>query len=121
MKLVRCAKLRIENAIITIGSITLDNLFLNNGKDEPVTFTGSVNADGSCNGPHYSDPYGNWNNVIAIGSVKITLTIGTVKNLIDSNNIRRHCVTSDGGYTFWNRLPRTNCTSNASNFSKEMP
>ena len=39
----------------------------------PIALAGHVDNDVACTGSAYSDPYGNWGNVIVLGSLKITL------------------------------------------------
>ncbi|EGI62109.1 hypothetical protein G5I_09574 [Acromyrmex echinatior] len=48
-------------------------LLSNQTASRPIILAEHVDNDGVCTGSAYSDPYGNWGNVIVLGSLKITL------------------------------------------------
>lgn len=86
----------------------------------PITLAGVLHQDGSCSGTTYSDPYGTWEEVVVLATIKITLQDYTADVKINSNRIllrsgvtcalnTLHCTDIDGGNTYWNPMPTDTC------------
>ena len=56
-----------------IAGIHITGLLSNQTASRPIILAEHVDNDGVCTGSAYSDPYGNWGNIIVLGSLKITL------------------------------------------------
>ncbi|XP_074111451.1 uncharacterized protein LOC141535426 [Cotesia typhae] len=108
---------------LSVGSTVIDGLAVNATSTRSITFAGRVTNDGSCKGTQYSDPYGTWDDVVVTGLVKITLSTGSARVKVDNNKVHLpsgytcklnagSCVDPDGGYTFWESLPRKYCNDN---------
>lgn len=69
----RCQKL-IDHGTITIGlnNDVLAKIRVNRTTPFSVTLAGEIDKDGYCKGVRYSDPYGIWNDAVAV----------TIKNLL---------------------------------------
>lgn len=72
---------------------------------------------------YYSDPYVTWNNVVAQGTVEITLRQHTARVALDSDKVhlafgtscklsKGTCMDSEGGQTFWDIAPSDQCGFN---------
>lgn len=86
----------------------------------PLILAGHVDADGSCSGGAYSDPYGTWADVIVLGSIKITLQDYIADVRINTNKVHLRsgvacelsatsCSDIEGGDTFWDPVPADTC------------
>ena len=51
----------------------ITGLAANGTVTRPITFVGTIDNEGKCEGVRYSDPYGTWNNVVVQGTVQIQL------------------------------------------------
>lgn len=86
-----------------------------------VTFAGSIDQDGDCDGQTYKDEYGgHWSDVIVHASVTITLADYRASISLESNKIRlrsrvacsmseTECFDLEGGSSSWFHIPRDNC------------
>ena len=83
-------------------------------------FAGYINSEGKCNGVGYSDPFGTWENVVAQGSNKISLSEQIEEIKLNSNIIHLRsgtifllpdgsCIDQEEGYIFLNPIPIENC------------
>lgn len=110
-----------ENGILKVTEKhSIYGLKVNNTVTHPVTLAGVVETDGSCDGAGYSDPFGSWKNVVVVATVKITLyehlaNVKLISNVIVLRSgtvcafANGYCIDREGGYTYWNRVPRDNC------------
>lgn len=105
-----------------IGRTEITGIKPNATTHRPVMIAGYIHHDSSCEGAIYSDPYGNWDDVIVHGSAKISLRDYTAEVDVDTNKVylrsgtrcelsEGNCVDVDGGDTFWDPLPEDNCNS----------
>jgi len=56
-----------------IAGTYITDLLSNHIASRPIVLARHVDNDGACIGSAYSDPYGNWGNIIILGNLKITL------------------------------------------------
>ena len=108
------------------GSFSLGNghiiqgIKVNSTVTHPLILAGSLTNEGSCSGTQYSDPFGTWNNVVAQGTIKITIRSHTARISLNNNKIHLDsgvsCIFSDGscldfnnGYSYWTTLPNDHC------------
>lgn len=105
------------------GGTLIMGLKPNSTTTRPVTLSGQVEADGTCNGGSYSDPFGHWSYVVVLGVVKITLQDYTATVKVNTNRAilrsgttcelsKGQCTDLDGGDTFWESLPQDSCKFN---------
>ncbi|EZA54519.1 hypothetical protein X777_05741 [Ooceraea biroi] len=103
-----------------IAGVFITGLKSNETTSRPATFTGYVDATGTCNGGGYSDHYGSWTDVVVIGTIKITLQDYDADVRINTNRVQLKsgitcelsdttCVDIEGGNTFWEALPQDFC------------
>ena len=103
-----------------LNDIKFENLKSNTTIRASETLAGSVNSNGNCHGGYYKDPYGEWENVVVIADIKISLRDYEVKihlnkeQIITSNGL--HCPLKDGkctdhtgGTLFWEPYPIESC------------
>ena len=114
-----CKKLH-TTGILQFDNHVISGIKINNTTTHPMLYAGYLGNDGRCNGAAYSDPYGDWESVVVQGTLKITiqeqnarvnlntdliyLRSGTPCTLSDAT-----CIDVEGGHTFWNTIPTTNC------------
>ena len=113
-----------NTGILKLGPpLIISNLRVNETSHHSVTLAGSIGINGECSGTQYSDPFGTWNNVVVQGSLKIKLS--QHEGSVNLHNDRIHlktgltcplsqssCLDEDGGYTFWDPLPKDICQFN---------
>lgn len=103
-----------------IGNTRITGLKSNQTTTRPVTLAGHINTDGTCSGTTYSDPFGTWEEVIVLATLKITLQDYTANVKINSNKvilrsgitcrlIEGHCTDFEGGDTYWTSVPPDSC------------
>lgn len=103
-----------------IGTVRITGLKSNQTATRPVTLAGKVNADGTCSGTTYSDPFGTWEQAVVLATIKITLQDYTADVRINTNRVllrsgvtcelsATHCVDIEGGDTYWVALPSDTC------------
>ena len=92
-----------ETGFIRFKNHIIGGIKVNSTTTHPMVYAGYVNSDGKCNGSAYSDPYGDWEWVVVLGTLKITLQEQKAKVDLNMNySILRawahnegYCVTSD--------------------------
>ena len=107
--------------MISIAGTSLGGLRINDSVTYPITFAGSLKADGSCaNTGHYADPYGEFYDIVVHGYVTIKLEERLNAVNLNNNKIRLesgtqcafsedHCVDMQFGYAFWDMIPTGAC------------
>lgn len=101
----------------------IHNLKINSTTSRPLTFAGSITADGKCSGAQYSDNYGTWQNVVVQGTITITLQTYKASINLETNQIHlnsgticqytdQKCIDIEGRSTFWESIPRDFCKFN---------
>lgn len=86
-------------------------LVINNTVTHPVVLAGTI-KDSSCTGAALADPYGSWKDVVAQGTIRITMHQYQAYADLDRNKIilrsgqrcdfnKFNCIDTDGGRTFW--------------------
>lgn len=118
-----CTRLQ-ESGIIQLSiSSQIVGIKRNSTSTRGVTLAGSINNEGRCTGTQYSDPYGNWDNVIVQATAKISISnyVGDI-NLKAGQIILRsgtHCQLADGSCTdiegntaHWETEPVDSCMFN---------
>ncbi|XP_070512818.1 uncharacterized protein [Cardiocondyla obscurior] len=104
----------------TIGNTLITGLKPNATASRPVVLAGSVDNDGACSGAAYSDPYGTWEQVIVLSTIKITLQDYSANIRLNSNQVllrsgvvcelkATRCTDMEGGNTFWEPQPGDTC------------
>ena len=114
-----CKQLYITG-ILKFGNHIISGVKINSTTTRPMLFAGHLDNEGRCNGASYSDPYGDWESVVVQGTLKIT--IQEQKARVDLSNNLIHlrsgkpctlsdatCMDVEGGHTFWNPIPVSNC------------
>lgn len=115
----QCLRMHI-NGISQIANVQITGLKSNQSNSQPVILSGHLNGTGSCSGSTYNDPYGNWDEVVVFGTIKITLQDYTADVRINSNRLQLRsgvtcdlgttsCVDMEGEHTFWEALPEDSC------------
>lgn len=90
------------------------------------TFAGWTDSYGYCGAGTYWDPFGSWDNVVVLGSVKLTLSSYTAKVNIEQDTIHLHksvtgsytkgkVMDDELGETFWSTPMATNCNTDKYN------
>jgi len=78
-----------------IAGTYITDLLSNHIASRPIVLARHVDNDGACIGSAYSDPYGNWGNIIILGNLKITLQDYIIDVRININRVHlRSGVTS---------------------------
>lgn len=106
-----------------LGSMYITGLKSNQTSTHPATLAGHVNNDGTCSGTTYSDPYGTWEEVVVLATIKITLQDYEADVKLNTNKIilrsgvncelgNKHCSDLEGGDTFWDAVPVDTCKYN---------
>lgn len=86
-----------------------------------ITFAGSVAADGYCTGQYFNNGFREYDNVVAHGSISVTLTTGTATRILERSRVRTpngitcdeesgDCLDPVLGYVFWNTQDRHTCS-----------
>lgn len=113
-----------QDGTITLGDANLiTGLKVNKTSYRSFTLAGRIQADGSCKGTQYSDPYGTWDDVIVQAVARITLKSSYVPVKLNSGRIKLNsgtvcsladsfCLDSDDGYTYWKPMPTSSCNFN---------
>ena len=114
-----CKQLYITG-ILKFGNHIISGVKINSTTTRPMLFARHLDNEGRCNGASYSDPYGDWESVVVQGTLKIT--IQEQKARVDLSNNLIHlrsgtpctlsdatCMDVEGGHTFWNPIPVSNC------------
>ncbi|CAD6243041.1 GSCOCG00012645001-RA-CDS [Cotesia congregata] len=109
-----------DHGTFRIGNTVFDGLMPNVTSVRSITLAGSVNNNGDCTNAQYSDPFGTWDSVFVVGTVKITIRSGTTRVKVAEDKVylpsgtkcklsKGHCIDPENGHTFWNTLPRKYC------------
>ena len=107
------------------GSFEVDRVRLsgavpNGTRSYSVTLAGSLTDEGKCTAGMYADPYGQWDDVLVQGSVRVSLRdyrarVGIKNNFVYLDSGTRcefkkgKCDDLEGGPTFWDLIPMGNC------------
>ena len=94
-----------------IAGTHITGLLSNQTASRPIFLARHVDNDSVCTSSAYSNPYGNWENVIVLGSLKITLQDYIADVQINTNRVHlrsgvtcelsfTHCTDIEGGDTF---------------------
>ena len=103
-----------------VERVILSGAISNGTRSYSVTLAGSLTTEGKCSAGMYSDPYGQWEDVLVQGSVRVSLRdyrarVGIKNNFVYLNSGVRcefkqgKCDDVEGGPTFWDVLPMGNC------------
>jgi len=114
-----CHRLHLDGTIV-IGSTTIAGIKPNSTASRPVTLAGGIDNDGTCSGTTYSDPYGTWEKVVVLSTIKITIQDYTANVRLNTNQVilrsgvtcdlkATHCIDMEGGDTFWEAQPGDTC------------
>lgn len=90
---------------------------------EAMTFAGVLSETGACEPGYYSDPFGEYNNVVVTGFIEVMLTVeeSNADSTQDVLHIptgikcplsKENCVDSVLGELYWKTLPEDECKSN---------
>lgn len=96
---------------------------MNQTQTYPMTFAGSLDESGKCQGTSYADPYGSWDSVVVQGTLKITLQQHHARVELNNNKIHLRsgtvctltdgvCIDMNGGHTFWKQISDDICKFN---------
>ena len=111
-----CMRMHVHRSV-SIADNIVRNLRINDTTTHPLTFAGSLKADGTCaNSAHYADPYGEFSDVVVHGYVTIRLEERCNSVNLNNNKIKLetstvcpftddHCVDMVYGYAFWEAIP----------------
>lgn len=102
------------------GGHVIRGIRINRTVTHSVTFAGEVNNEGKCNGVSYSDPFGTWDDVVVIETLKITLQQQTARVMLNNNRLHLNsgtacpltegsCMDMEGRETFWAPVPVDQC------------
>ena len=114
-----CKQLYITG-ILKFGNHIVSGIRINSTTTRPMLFAGYLDNEGRCNGASYSDPYGDWESVVVQGTLKITMQEQKARVDLSNNLIHLRsgtpctlsdatCMDVEGGHTFWNPIPISNC------------
>lgn len=109
-----------EHGSLQIEKTLIMGISGNHSVNHPITMAGQVTMDGACKGSAYSDPFGSWDDVLVLADVKVTLRDYRTAVALKTNKIflksgirceisAGQCVDMEGGNTFWDPVPVTNC------------
>lgn len=101
----------------------LRNLQINGTVSDFVEFAGTI-KNGDCTGERLKDPYGEWENVVSQGTVKVTLREYYPYVNLETNTItlksgtvcdynKFQCMDQLDGYTYWSAIKEQPCYVNA--------
>lgn len=115
-----CRRIHDTGTLVIGNGIQIAGIKVNATTSASAVLAGSTKHDGTCHGATYRDPYGNWDNVIAQASIKITLRSFQIQIHQSSREVvlpsgtrcraaSELCTDSDGSQTFWKNVPVDNC------------
>lgn len=118
-----CQKLQATGMILLSFNGQIVGIRKNSTTSRGITLAGSIKNDGACQGSQYSDPFGNWDNVVVQASVKITISNYVAAVDLKNNKIilrsGTHCHLSEGtcmdiegNSVFWKTEPSDTCQFN---------
>lgn len=116
----KCLEFQQTGNIVLFNNILVTGIKRNSTNFKTFTIAGKNTINGNCQGSTYSDPYGQWDNVVVEVNLKIHLRNSNVPYNFKSNKIilpsgtrcdlnDGECRDSDGYSTFWDIVQSNNC------------
>lgn len=117
-----CLSMHTTKVLNMGGDKIVYGLELNKTIIRSITLAGSAKG-GKCSGAYFSDPYGEFEDVVVLSSVKVTLNEYTASVNLDKNTVhmksgftcdykKKTCLDPHGGNTFWESGKKDRCERN---------